>query len=443
MLLLMTCDAYVSEEINTIMNIRFYNCRILTMEDGKDIIKGELHVGDGWITYVGTGGETETAGVTWDREIDGQNNLLMPGFKNAHTHSAMTFLRSYADDLPLQEWLYDKVFPMEAKLTKEDQVLLAKLGMLEYLSSGITANFDMYLDNDCHAAASKELGFRTVLCGSMNDFGGTVEETEEEFYRLNEVSPLVSCKVGFHAEYTTNGETLKRLADMANRIKQPVYAHIAETKKEVDECYERYNVSPFEFLDSIGMFEYGGGGFHGVWMSEKDRQICQEKKVSIVSNPSSNLKLASGIADLCSLREAGVNVGIGTDGAASNNALDMFREMYLASVMQKVVKQDASAMDANDVLKMATVGGARAMGLLDCDTLSVGKCADLIMIDMHRPNMQPENHIAKNLVYSGSKDNVKLTMIDGKILYENHVFHVGEDPEEIYESANRVIGRMR
>ena len=443
MLLLMTCDAYVSEEINTIMNIRFYNCRILTMEDGKDIIKGELHVGDGWITYVGTGGETETAGVTWDREIDGQNNLLMPGFKNAHTHSAMTFLRSYADDLPLQEWLYDKVFPMEAKLTKEDQVLLAKLGMLEYLSSGITANFDMYLDNDCHAAASKELGFRTVLCGSMNDFGGTVEETEEEFYRLNEVSPLVSCKVGFHAEYTTNGETLKRLADMANRIKQPVYAHIAETKKEVDECYERYNVSPFEFLDSIGMFEYGGGGFHGVWMSEKDRQICQEKKVSIVSNPSSNLKLASGIADLCSLLEAGINVGIGKDGAASNNALDMFREMYLASVMQKVVKQDASAMDANDVLKMATVGGARAMGLLDCDTLSVGKCADLIMIDMHRPNMQPENHIAKNLVYSGSKDNVKLTMIDGKILYENHVFHVGEDPEEIYESANRVIGRMR
>ena len=277
----------------------------------------------------------------------------------------------------------------------------------------------------------------------MNDFGGTVEETEEEFYRLNEVSPLVSCKVGFHAEYTTNGETLKRLADMANRIKQPVYAHIAETKKEVDECYERYNVSPFEFLDSIGMFEYGGGGFHGVWMSEKDRQICQEKKVSIVSNPSSNLKLASGIADLCSLLEAGINVGIGTDGAASNNALDMFREMYLASVMQKVVKQDASAMDANDVLKMATVGGARAMGLLDCDTLSVGKCADLIMIDMHRPNMQPENHIAKNLVYSGSKDNVKLTMIDGKILYENHVFHVGEDPEEIYESANRVIGRMR
>ena len=425
------------------MKIRFYNCRILTMEDGKDIITGELHVKDGRISYVGTADRVEEPETGWDREIDGQNNLLMPGFKNAHTHSAMTFLRSYADDLPLQEWLYDKVFPMEAKLTKEDQVLLAKLGMLEYLTSGITANFDMYLDNTCHAAASKEMGFRTVLCGSMNDFGGTVEETEEEFYRLNEYSPLVSCKVGFHAEYTTKGETLKKLANMANRIKQPVYTHIAETKKEVDECYERYNVSPFEFLDSIGMFEYGGGGFHGVWMSEKDRQICQEKKVSIVSNPSSNLKLASGIADLCGLLECGINVALGTDGAASNNALDMFREMYLASVLQKVTKQDASVMDARDVLRMATVGGARAMGLADCDTLSEGKCADLIMIDMHRPNMQPENNISKNLVYSGSKENVKMTMIDGKILYEDGLFHTDEDVEEIYNRANRIIERMR
>lgn len=186
------------------MRIRFYNCRILTMKDGNDIITGELHVEDGRISgiYSSQDGNTgERTEKPWDREIDGQGNLLMPGFKNAHTHSAMTFLRSFADDLPLQEWLYDKVFPMEAKLTKEDQVLLAKLGMLEYLSSGITANFDMYLDNACHATASKEIGFRTVLCGSMNDFGGTVEETEEEFYRLNEVSATrlqqnrVSCRV--------------------------------------------------------------------------------------------------------------------------------------------------------------------------------------------------------------------------------------------------------
>lgn len=424
------------------MKIRFYNCRILTMEDGKDIFTGELHVKDGKILYVGAGEEARGKDLEWDREIDCENNLLLPGFKNAHTHSAMTFLRSYADDLPLQEWLYDKVFPMEAKLTKEDQVVLAKLGMLEYMTSGITANFDMYIDNDCHALASKEIGFRTVLCGSMNDFGGTVEETEEEFYRLNEYSPLVSARIGFHAEYTTNGETLKKLARMANRIKQPVYTHIAETKKEVDECYERYNVSPFEFLDSIGMFEYGGGGFHGVWMSEKDKEICREKAVSIVSNPSSNLKLASGIADLCSLLDKGINVALGTDGPASNNALDMFREMYLASVLQKVTKQDASAMNADAVLKMATVGGARAMGLSDCDTLEPGKCADLIMIDMHRPNMQPENNITKNIVYSGSKENIKMTMIDGKIVYENGHFYIDDDVEWIYSEANKIINRM-
>lgn len=424
------------------MGIRFYNCRILTMKDGKDIITGELHVQNGKISFVGES-KADNGQETWDREIDCQGNLLMPGFKNAHTHSAMTFLRSYADDLPLQEWLYDKVFPMEAKLTKDDQVLLAKLGMLEYLSSGITSNFDMYLDNTCHAIASKEMGFRTVLCGSMNDFGGTVEETEEEFYRLNDFSPLVSAKIGFHAEYTTKGDTLKELAKMANRIKQPVYMHIAETKKEVDECYERYGVSPFEFLDSIGMFEYGGGGFHGVWMSEKDKEICKEKAVSIVSNPSSNLKLASGIADLCSLLDCGINVALGTDGAASNNALDMFREMYLASVLQKVTKEDASAMDANAVLRMATVGGAKAMGLTDCDVLEEGKCADLIMIDMHRPNMQPENNITKNIVYSGSKENVKMTMIDGKILYEDGRFCVDTDVEQIYTEANKIINRMK
>ena len=281
------------------------------------------------------------------------------------------------------------------------------------------------------------------MCGSMNDFGGTVEETEEEYYRLNEYSPLVTSKIGFHAEYTTKGETLKSLAKLANRLKQPVYTHIAETKKEVEECYERYDVSPFEFLDSIGMFEYGGGGFHGVWMSEKDKAICKEKNISIVSNPSSNLKLASGIADLCGLLEQGINVALGTDGAASNNALDMFREMYLASVLQKVTKMDASAMDAVAVLRMATVGGAKAMGLDQCDTLSAGKCADMIMIDMHRPNMQPENNIEKNLVYSGSKENVKMTMIDGKILYENGCFFVNDDVEEIYARANGIIQRMK
>lgn len=421
------------------MKIRFYNARILTMEEGVSIISGELHVTDCKIDYIG---DAKNDGTVFDREIDCENNLLMPGFKNAHTHSAMTFLRSYADDLPLQEWLYNRVFPMEAKLTKQDQIELAKLGILEYLTSGITANFDMYLDNMCHAVASKELGFRTVLCGSMNDFGGTVPEMEEEYYKINEVSPLVSYKLGFHAEYTTKRESIEEIAALAHKMKEPVYLHLAETEREVNECIERYGVSPVQFLDSVGIFDYGGGGFHGVWMDEKDMDICRERSIAIVSNPSSNVKLASGIADLVAMTEKGITLALGTDGPASNNALDMFREMYLAATLQKVVKQDASVMDAKDVLRMATVGGAKAMRLTDCDVLAPGKEADIIMINMHRPNMQPENNIEKNIVYSGSKENVKMTMIQGKILYENGEFHLPESAEDIYQKANEIIGRL-
>lgn len=436
------------------MKIRFYHARIMTMEHGTEIIEGELHVDGTRISYVGkgtggpagqSGGSVQGQGGTatvWDREIDCQGNLLMPGFKNAHTHSAMTFLRSFADDLPLQEWLYNRVFPMEAKLTADDQIPLSKLAMLEYLTSGITANFDMYLDNPVHAKASMDMGFRSVFCGGMNDFGGTIERTEEQFHEINAMGDLVSCQLGFHAEYTTKRESIEGLAALAARLQKPMYLHLAETKKEVDECYGRYGMSPVRFLDSLGMFEYGGGGFHGVWMNEEDMEICRAKQISIVSNPSSNIKLASGVADLTGLLEHGVNVALGTDGPASNNALDMFREMYLAATLQKVTKQDASAMDANEVLKMATVGGARAMGLRECETLSVGQLADLIMIDMHRPNMQPENNIAKNIVYSGSKENVKMTMINGEILYEDGKFLIRDDIEKIYRQSNEIIQRI-
>lgn len=431
------------------MKIRFYNARIITMDSdlqeddlyGTSVMEGELHVEGDYITYVGSTLEAPKAD-DWDEEIDADRNVLMPGFKNSHTHTAMTFLRSYADDLPLQEWLYERVFPMEGKLLPEDQIPLSKLGMMEYLTSGITSNFDMYLDNPVHAKASMEIGFRSVFCGGMNDFGGTIERTEAQYNEINAMGDLVSCQLGFHAEYTTKRESIEALSELANRLKRPMYLHLAETKKEVDECYERYGMSPVKFLDSVGMFNYGGGGFHGVWMNDEDMDICRERNVSIIINPCSNLKLASGIADLCKLTNKGINVGIGTDGAASNNALDMFREMYLASVLPKVVNKDASAMDARAVLKMATTGSARAMGLFDCDCIRAGKKADIIMIDMHRPNMQPENNIVKNIVYSGSKENVKMTMINGKILYRNSKFLISEEPEEIYRKSNEIIQRM-
>ena len=427
------------------MKIRIYNAKIITMADGTDILEGEIHIAGERISFTGT---REEAGKlneqpVWDKEIDACGNVIMPGFKDAHTHSAMVFLRSYADDLPLHEWLYNRVFPMEAKLTEEDVLWCSKLAILEYLTSGITANFDMYMKNEANAKASCEAGFRTVLCGSINDFGGTIDEIEAEYNHFNNYNSLVSYQLGFHAEYTTKRETLEGMACLADKYKAPVYTHNSETKEEVEGCIGRYGMTPTAFLDSLGMFNYGGGGFHCVHMTDEDLNICKEKNIWVVTNPASNAKLASGIAPVKKMLDMGIGLAIGTDGAASNNCLDMFREMFLTTALQKVSIPDASAVDANDVLYMATAGGAHAMGLKDCDTLEKGKYADLIMIDLNQPNMQPLNNISKNIVYSGSKQNVKLTMVAGKILYEDGKFNIGTDAEEIYAKANESITRMR
>ncbi len=420
------------------MKTRIYNARILTMTDGIEIIEGELHTDEDVISYIGK----EKANEAFDKEIDAKGNLIMPGFKNAHTHTAMTFLRSFADDLPLQEWLYNRVFPMEAKLNPDRVYWLSRLGILEYLTSGITANFDMYMKTDAIVSASVDSGFRTVLCDSINNFGGTVEQMELDFDKFNAVSPLISYHLGFHAEYTTSLELMKELSDLANRRKLPVFVHNSETKNEVDGCIERHGMTPTELLDSIGMYNYGGGGYHCVWMSEKDIEIFKKRGLYAVTNPASNLKLASGIAPITRYLKENIPVAIGTDGPASNNCLDMFREMFLVTGLQKVNEMDAEACDAADVLKMATVNGALAMGLTDCDVLSVGKKADLIEIDLNQPNMQPLNNIAKNVVYAGSKQNVKMTMVDGKILYREGEFFVNETPELIYRKANEIISAM-
>lgn len=431
------------------MKIRIYNAKIVTMNTQtpshsieNSILEGEIHIDGDSISYVGEKADN-SADTTWDREIDAEGNLILPGFKNAHTHSGMTFLRSYADDLPLQEWLFNRVFPLEDQLTDEDVYWCSRLAILEYLTSGITSNFDMYKKNPAIAKASADSGFRTVLCGSINNFGGTVEEMEQEYLRYNDYHPLLSYQFGFHAEYTTDRDILEGMAALSDKYSAPVYTHNSETASEVAGCLERYGMTPTALLDSIGMFEHGGGGFHCVHMTEEDLQICKEKNLWVVTNPSSNVKLASGIAPISKMLDMGINLAIGTDGAASNNCLDMFREMFLVTALQKVSTQDPAVVDANEVLKMACTGGALAMCLPDCTCLSPGQKADLIMIDLQQPNMQPINEITKNIVYSGSKQNVKMTMVAGKILYENGKFYVGAEPEEIYAKANEAIDTKR
>ena len=387
------------------MKLRFYNAKILTMQDDK---------------------------------IDCSGKLIIPGFKNAHTHTAMTFLRSYADDLPLNDWLYQKVFPREAKLTEEAIYVFTQLGIMEYLTSGITASFDMYFKLPSYVKANTDIGFRIVICGSINDFGGTVEEIEQEYNTFNSIDPLISYQLGFHAEYTTARKTLEGLAALSQKYKAPMYTHNSETEAEVAGCRVRYGLTPTQLFEQLGMLEYGGGGFHCVWLDERDMEIFRDRGLYVVTNPSSNLKLASGIAPIEEMRRRGITrFAIGTDGAASNNCLDMFREMFLVTGLQKYREKDAAACSAFDVLEMATRGGALAMGLSDCDVLSDGKLADLAVIDLMQPNMQPVHNIAKNLVYAGSKQNVYMTVVNGKVLYENGKFTT-VDAQEIYSRAEKL-----
>ena len=418
--------------------LRFFNANIITMADGFNVLKdGVLTVEDERISYVGDiAGEPD--GIKYDREIDAAGNIIMPGFKNAHTHSGMTFLRSYADDLPLERWLNESIFPREAKLRDNDIYWCTKLAVMEYLTSGITACFDMYLRPYEIARATEECGFRCVQVGSMNNFSQSLELQEEWLNNLNGANPLTSYMLGYHAEYTCSKELLEGLSDLAHKYKVPVWGHNSETEAEVRGCIERNGMTPTEFADSLGLYDNGGGGYHCVHMSDRDFEIFKKRGLYAVTNPGSNVKLASGMAPVSRFVKEGIGVAIGTDGPASNNCLDMFREIFLTAALPKLRENDASAMDANNVLYMATTGGAKAMGLKDSDVLACGKYADLIMIDMTKPEMQPLCNLTKNIVYSGSKADIKLTMVAGKILYEDGRFNIGESPETIIKEVNRI-----
>lgn len=420
------------------MRTRFYNAQVLTMKD-FNIFSSEVWVEDNKIIYVG---KAKDSSFCFDREIDVQNNLIMPGFIDAHTHSGMTFLRSMADDMPLQQWLNEKVFPIEAKLTQDDIYYFSKLAILEYLTSGITTNFDMYLNPEAIIKASLDMKYRTVLCGAVNDFCLSVEDVKRCFKEYNQENSLISYILGFSHEYTNSKEKIQQVAALSHKYKAPVFTHLSETEYEVSTCKEKTGLSPVEYLCDLGVYDYGGGAFHCVHMSEHDLDLFQEKHLNIVTNPASNLKLASGIAPIQAMLQRNINVCLGTDGAASNNCLDMFREMFLVTGLAKYKNCDASAVDAYKVLNMATINGAKALNL-NCGVLEAGKLADLIILDLHQPNMQPMNNIAKNIVYSGSKSNVKCTMVNGEILYEDGQFHVGFDIASLYDEIQKRVERLK
>lgn len=414
------------------------NARILKMTDNQLII-GNLVIEDDRIAYIGVDSDKF---APFDKVYDCKRNVIMPGFKNAHTHSAMTFLRSKTDDTSLQDWLFDNVVPRENFLRPNDVYEMSKLAFLEYLTSGITACFDQYYFPLSTAQAAEDMGMRVVLLGTYNKDFDLVKKLCDIYHSFNDKDGLVKYCLGVHAEYTLGEGELEKVVEACHLLKAPFYAHICETEKEVKECYERRGMSPVAYFEKMGAYDYGGGGYHCIYFDDHDIEIYKKHNCSVVTCPGSNTKLASGIAPISKYLEKGLNVAVGTDGPASNNSLDMFKEMTLVYALQKVSLKDPTAVPAFELLKMATVNGARAMGLYDSDVLEVGKKADLIEIDLSRPNMQPLNNIINNIVYSGSKENIKMTMINGQVLYRNGKFYTKEKPSSIYKKCTKIGNRI-
>lgn len=415
------------------------NARILKMDDSP-LFMGDIVIEDSRIVYIGKDSDSYKP---FDVVRDIKGNILMPGFKNAHSHSGMTFLRSKTDDFNLQNWLFDIVLPREDHIKPGDIKVLVKPSFLEYLTSGITACFDQYYFPFECAEASEEIGMRTVILGAFPTDDHPKQTIIESFHHFNDKKDeLVTYRIGKHAEYTCTEEELEVLKDVIQELKTPFYTHLCETKTEVKECWERRGMSPVQFFDSLGMFDYGGGGYHCIYLDDKDIEIFKKRNLSIVTCPGSNTKLASGICPVPKYMDLGLNIAIGTDGPASNNCLDMFKEMSLVNSLSKILTGDPSSVGAYNTLKMATVNGAKAMGLDDCDILEVGKYADIIEIDLSRPSMQPLNDMVSNIVYSGGKDVVRMTMINGKILYADGEFHINQSIEKIYEDCQAITDRI-
>lgn len=409
------------------------NAKILTQAD-SEIFDGEVLIDGEKIAFVGKKCE-----ITPDKTVDCGKNLLISGFCNAHAHSAMTLFRGIADDLPLKEWLFDRIFPLEDHLTEEDIYWGTKLALAEYASSGITAVADMYFFDHIVKNAYENTGIALALCSGKNDISGNTDaqlEYVENAYLKYKDKNRLKYVLGVHAEYTCSDRLLEGVADLSAKYDAPTYTHLSETLNEVGECSVRRNMSPAEYLHKIGFFDNGGIIAHGTYLDKNDIDLLKEKGVFCASNPASNLKLASGVAPIYTMLSRGMQVCLGTDGSASNNALSMFREMYLLSVLQKERMKDASAISAEVALNSATTVGYNALGF-NGGKIEVGLDADMVLVDLYRPNMVPHSNLKKQLVYSGDNSNVLMTIANGKIVYDKGRFNVGESIEDIIKNVER------
>lgn len=411
------------------------------------VIRGGCLTVDGpTIAYVGAArpeGE-------FDREKDMSGKLLLPGLVNAHTHAAMTLLRGVGTDLPLQKWLFDSVFPVEARLSGEDIRAGTALALLEMLACGTTSFSDMYFFSPETVAQIRDSGMKANLCYPVQAFDPADTFTKNESARKQERLHRDWHGAGegrilvdgcLHAEYTCNMDVAAGVAAWSRENGLRMHVHLSETEREHRECLAKYGKTPAQWMDALGVFDVACAAAHCVWVTEEDRRLLRAKSVSVAHNPTSNMKLGSGFAPVPELLEEGVNVALGTDGAASNNNLNMLEEMHLAAVIHNGFRRDTALMTARQVLDMATLNGARLQGRGDTGTIEVGKRADIMAIDLDSPHLFPRLDTAGLAVYSAQAADVCMTMVDGRVLYENGEY-LTLDRERILWDAEAAAKRL-
>ena len=349
--------------------------------------------------------------------------LVMPGLVNCHGHTPMTLVRGLGGGLPLQRWLNEAIFPVEAKMTPADIAAGMTWGVMEMLAGGTTTVADMYDFPETCGRVLEETGMKGRVCrvglsfvpGRLDDCIGFTTAFNA---KRNGQSPRVLADVCIHSEYLTDEAFCRGLAEANRELRRPVNVHVSETQSEHEECVARHGKTPIAYLADLGLLDFGGYAAHCVWCTDDDFRIMREKNVTLVHNPSSNMKLGSGFARVPAAIAAGVNVALGTDGCASNDNLDLFEEMHLASLIHKGLARDPTTLPAWEVIEMATKNGAKALGLADTGELKAGFSADLCVVDLKKPHLTPALDLPNLVVHSMHASDVEMTMVDGEVLYE-------------------------
>jgi len=430
------------------VDIIIKNGTILTLDSENSIFEnGFLCIRGDSISEIGTGNPVLSKA---EKIIDAEGGLILPGLVNCHTHAAMSLFRGLADDLPLMEWLNNYIFPAESKMDGEFVYTGTMLALAEMIMSGTTTFCDMYLFEEEVAKAARKAGVRSLVGEVLYDFPspnyGPVEKglkyTESLIQKWRD-DPLVSIAVEPHSLFTCSPKLLTASNELALKYNVPLIIHVAETLTEVDEIKEKYGKTPVKHLDSLGLLGPHLIADHCVHLENPDIKIMAEHGVNVVHNPESNMKLASGIAPVPQMLSQGLTVGLGTDGCASNNNLDLFSEMDTAAKLHKVNMLDPTVMDAITVLRMATIQGARALGLQDITgSLEVGKKADVIVIDTHKPHLTPMYNATSHLVYAARGNDVRHSIINGQPVMEDRKL-LTLDPDEIIARAREMSIHVR